>query len=254
MLPPLPQSLPAPRPNPSPTHPHLLPPPLPPTQPHPPSLHPPNSRKSPSRGTLDESFDPSPLPNSASLRWSARTANFVYVFAGNVPFSKVTQFSRFLLDPFPSASLVPNHAWSRLIFNGVPCYDLDGTFYEDADLTAEIRKLPSLKTAHLTLAPRWLKPRDRILGNYSSATFAFSDPDHLITNTLFNSPLAMFGKAITVCKFVNRPPLTQCDRCWKLGHMANQPVCKLNQDTIRCYICVPPSSTTQRCWYLQLPA
>ncbi|KAH9962493.1 hypothetical protein BGW80DRAFT_1463515 [Lactifluus volemus] len=172
-----------------------------------------------------------------SGRWSARTANFVYVFAGNLPFSKVTQFSRFLLDPFPSASLVPNHAWSRLIFNGVPCYDLDGTFYEDADLIAEIRKLPSLKTAHLTLAPRWLKPRDRILGNYSSATFAFSDPDHLITDTLFKSPLAMFGKAITVRKFVNRPPLTQCDRCWKLGHMANQPACKLNQDTTRCYIC-----------------
>jgi hypothetical protein len=47
----------------------------------------------------------------------------------------------------------------------------------------------------------------------------------------------MFGKATSVRKFENRPPLSQCERCWKLGHTSNQPTCKLSRDSVRCFTC-----------------
>ena len=49
------------------------------------------------------------------------------------------------------------------------------------------------------------------------------------------SHLAMFGKPITFAKWVSRPPLTQCSRCHKLGHIANR--CPMPRDAIRCYKC-----------------
>jgi hypothetical protein len=43
-----------------------------------------------------------------------------------------------------------------------------------------------LKKAHFAMPPRWLKLVEHIDAKYSTATFAISNPDSFIINTLLN--------------------------------------------------------------------
>ena len=87
------------------------------------------------------------------------------------------------------------------------------------------------------MQPRWLKPVDTIQSNYSSITFALSDPDGAITSTLLDNRAALFGKEVTVQKWIDKPVLIQCSRCHALGHNKASKVCTLGKDSVKCYFC-----------------
>jgi hypothetical protein len=40
-----------------------------------------------------------------SERWAMHTHNYVYTFAGNIPFMKITQIAHILFQPFPNGIL-----------------------------------------------------------------------------------------------------------------------------------------------------
>jgi hypothetical protein len=87
------------------------------------------------------------------------------------------------------------------------------------------------------MQPRWLRPVDSINTLYSSITFAVSDPDSAITDALLNNRTALFGKEVSVQKWIDKPALIQCSRCHALGHNKASKVCPLGKDSVKCYIC-----------------
>ena len=87
------------------------------------------------------------------------------------------------------------------------------------------------------MPPRWLKPIDRIETDYSTVTFAISDPDGAITSTLLKGRAALFGKEVEIQRWVDKPALVQCLHCHALGHIKTSRACPLGKDSVKCYIC-----------------
>jgi hypothetical protein len=181
-----------------------------------------------------------PIPLRAG-RWSIHPrskGNFVYSFDGNIPFDVITSYEHILLQPFHgSGQLRPSLGWTRLLAHGVPLTDNDGLVFDTEALMEEVRLLPGLKKAFFSMAPRWLKPIQRITGYYSSITFAISDPDGAFANTLMNNRAALFGKEVTIERWIDKPALIQCSHCHALGHTKASRICPLGRDSVKCFIC-----------------
>lgn len=97
--------------------------------------------------------------------------------------------------------------------------------------------MPGLKRAHLAMPPRWLKPVDRIESEYSTITFAISDPDGTITSKLLAGRAAIFGKEVIIQRWVDKPALVQCSHCHALGHIKTSKSCTLARDSVKCHRC-----------------
>lgn len=185
------------------------------------------------------------VPNPILLRagrWSIQSrskGNFVYFFDSNVPFDIIRTYERILLTPFHgTGKLSPSMGWTRLLAHGVPVFNEEyWTASRPEALLKEARTMPGLKKAHFSMPPRCLKLVDRIDTNYSSVTFAISDPDGSITSTLLNGRAALFGKEVTIQRWVSKPALVQCSHCHELGHIKTSRACPLGKDSVRCYIC-----------------
>jgi hypothetical protein len=144
-----------------------------------------------------------------------------------------------LLKPFfGSGQLWPSLGWTRFIVNGVPTWDEEAyVVFGPQALLEEARTLPGLRKATFAMQPRWLRPAGSIEGDYSSITFAISDPDGAITNILLNNRAALFGKDVSVRKWIDKPALVQCSQCHALGHNKASPACTLGKDSVKCHLC-----------------
>ena len=182
-----------------------------------------------------------PIPLRAG-RWSIHPrskGNFVYSFEGAIPFNLIQSYEKLLLEPFfGSGELCPSMGWTRFLVHGVPIWDEENyeNFTPEAILK-EVRMMPGLKKATFAMQPRWLKPLDSVESLYSSITFALSDPSGKTTSTLLNGRAALFGKEVTVRKWVDKPALIQCSRCHALGHNRSSKTCQLSKDSVKCYKC-----------------
>jgi hypothetical protein len=181
-----------------------------------------------------------PIPLRAG-RWSVHPrskGNFVFTFDGCIPFDSIEPYEHILLAPFQgSGQLRPSLGWTRLLIHGVPLTNNNDTVFGPEALKTEVRTLPGLRKAHFAMEPRWLKPIEQINGPYSTVTFAVSDPDGTITNTLLTSWAALFGKEVAIRKWIDKPALVQCSRCHALGHSKTSKACTLGRDSAKCYIC-----------------
>lgn len=181
-----------------------------------------------------------PIPLRAG-RWSAHPrskGNFVYSFDGNISFELIQSYERILLAPFyGTGKLSPSMGWTRLLAHGVPVSDENWFITGPDALLKEVKTMPGLKKAHFAMPPRWLKPVDRIDSDYSTITFAISDPDGSITNRLLSGRAALFGKEVEIQRWVEKPALVQCSHCHVLGHIKTSRACPLGKDSVRCYIC-----------------
>ena len=174
-------------------------------------------------------------------RWSISPrskGNFVYSFDGNVPFDIIKSYEHLLLSPLGgTGELCPSMGWTRFLANGVPVWDEDETAFSPSVLLEEVRALPGLRKVFFAMQPRWLIHTDRIHTPYSSVTFAISDPDGSISATLTNNRAALFGKEVTIRKWIDKPAFIQCSRCHALGHNKASRVCTLSKESVRCYKC-----------------
>ena len=181
-----------------------------------------------------------PLP-IISGRWSSGTrsrGNFVFTMRGQIDFSTIQKFERFLTSPFPGGGqLCPNQGWTKLLAHGVPVMDNDDNVFGPDDLLRETWTLTGLRNAYFSSPPHWVKPVETMSSCYSSLTFAFSDPDGGITKQLMSSRQALFGKQVQIERWVDKPLLLQCSRCHALGHASSSKTCCLPTDAVRCYIC-----------------
>ena len=97
--------------------------------------------------------------------------------------------------------------------------------------------MPGLRRAHFAMPPRWLRPVERIESDYSTITFAISDPDGAITSKLLTGRAALFGKEVAIQRWVDKPALVQCSHCHALGHIRSSRSCPLGRDSVKCHIC-----------------
>ncbi|KAI0263896.1 hypothetical protein BGY98DRAFT_940108 [Russula aff. rugulosa BPL654] len=168
----------------------------------------------------------------------ANKGNFVYSFDGCIPFDVIQSYEWLLLAPFfGTGQLCPSMGWTCFVVHGVPVWSDEYTAFDSHAILQETRALPGLKKATFAMQPRWLRPVANLEAHYSSITFAISDPDGVITNTLLNGRAALFGKEVTVQKWIDKPALIQCSRCHALGHNKASKVCSLGNDSVKCYIC-----------------
>jgi hypothetical protein len=181
-----------------------------------------------------------PIPLRAG-RWSVQQrskGNFVYSFDGHIPFDLLKSYERMLLTPFHgTGKLSPSMGWTRLLAHGVPVYDDYYCHFGPEALLKEVKAMPGLKRAHFAMPPRWLKPINRINSEYSTITFAISDPDGSVTSALLNGRAALFGKEVIIQRWVDKPALVQCSHCHALGHIRTSRACPLGKDSVKCYIC-----------------
>jgi len=181
-----------------------------------------------------------PIPLKAG-HWSINPrskGNFVYSFDGCIPFDIVASYEHILLGPFQgSGQLRPSLGWTRLLAHGVPTKDNADIVFGPEELLREVRTMPGLKKAHLAMEPRWLKPVGEINSAYSTITFAVSDPDGTITNMLSHDRAALFGKEVTIRRWIDKPALVQCSRCHALGHIKTSRACPLGRNLVKCFIC-----------------
>ena len=174
-------------------------------------------------------------------RWSIHPrskGNFVFSFDGCIPFDIIQSYERLLLEPFyGSGKLCPSMGWTRFLVHGVPVWSDENTAFGPHSILEEVRSLPGLKKAVFAMEPRWLRPVGSIASDYSSITFAISDPNNTNTNILLNSRSALFGKEVTICKWIDKPALIQCSRCHTLGHNKASKTCQLAKDSVKCMTC-----------------
>ena len=175
-------------------------------------------------------------------RWSINPrsrGNFVYSFDGNIPFDIIKSYEHILLAPLGNVGeLCPSMGWTRFLTNGVPVWEEDGlTPFSTEALLEEVRALPGLKKVYFAMQPRWLTHPERIYTDYSSVTFAISDPDGSTSATLINNRAALFGKEVTIRRWIDKPAFIQCTRCHALGHNKASKVCTLGKDLVRCFKC-----------------
>lgn len=181
-----------------------------------------------------------PIPLKSG-RWSINPhskGNFVYSFDGCIPFDNITPYEHILLGPFQgSGQLRPSLGWTRLLAHGVPTRDTDDCFFGQDELLKEVRTMPGLKKVHLAMEPRWLRPIGSINSAYSTITFAISDPDGTTTNMLTQERTALFGKEVTIRRWIDKPALVQCTRCHALGHIRSSRACTLARNSVKCFRC-----------------
>ena len=181
-----------------------------------------------------------PIPLRAG-RWSVQQrskGNFVYSFDGHIPFNLLKSYERILLSPFHgTGKLSPSMGWTRLLAHGVPVYDDYYCHFGPEALLKEVKAMPGLKKAHFAMPPRWLKPTECVKTDYSTITFAISDPDGSITSALLNGRAALFGKEVIIQRWVDKPALVQCSHCHALGHIRTSRACPLGKDSVKCFIC-----------------
>jgi hypothetical protein len=87
-----------------------------------------------------------------------------------------------------------------VIAYSIPFIDNDGMVFGPDELLTEVCSLPGLKKAFFAMKPRWLRPIGLITTSYSLITFAFSDLDSSISNTLIKGRPALFGKEVKIQK------------------------------------------------------
>jgi len=123
--------------------------------------------------------------------------------------------------------------WSKIILSGVFARTLrDEPVYSGETLYEALLRNPAITRLNITQKPRWVRPSEFIDGFKSSITFAFEDPDGSNLKSLLKTNLFMFGAPVRAKRWVEKPRLRQCTRCWRLGHLITN--CR---SPIRCRIC-----------------
>ncbi|KAI9445838.1 hypothetical protein BJY52DRAFT_1193932 [Lactarius psammicola] len=173
-------------------------------------------------------------------RWSvnANSHNFVYVFAGIVPFTTILQFSKALVEPLGVGNPLPNKGWTFAQIRGVPTSDGAGVIHSSDLLLQEIRRVPFFTDAIFVSKPHWQLPVTSLAhATRGVVQLAFIDETGTRSIAAKKHGVGMFGSRTQFFLTGNKPYFAQCGRCHEVGHATNAPACKLGPNSVRCHIC-----------------
>ena len=172
-------------------------------------------------------------------RWTSQTSqNFVLTFNGNPSLDEVLRLrSIFARVLGPHYSIVPSRGYTRVVLNSIPTMreSLGAPLPSAAALRTELARNAGLKDLILLGEPYWLTARQPN-SRHGSISVAFLDPDGSRLKDILRNPPFMFGNRTTrPRKYEARPLISQCERCWALGHESSR--CPHPKDTVVCPIC-----------------
>ncbi|KAI9450050.1 hypothetical protein BJY52DRAFT_1192105 [Lactarius psammicola] len=173
-------------------------------------------------------------------RWSTKegSCNFVYVFAGNVPFSTISQYRKVLVEPLGCGDILPNRGWTFAQLRGVPTSDGGGVIFSPQQLLDEIRIMPFFADAIFCSMPHW-QASVHTISTVSTSTvqIAFIDEDGSRSQAAKHHGVGMFGLRVGYFSMGNTPFFSQCGRCHAIGHVTGAPACRLAPNSVKCHIC-----------------
>ncbi|KDR64996.1 hypothetical protein GALMADRAFT_1344135, partial [Galerina marginata CBS 339.88] len=92
---------------------------------------------------------------------------------------------------------------------------------------------PIYSTAKLNIVsrPRWMRTVEETRRTTRSSVVFAVDSESMAKKILSRKTLAAFGRHCTLRAYQDRPPITQCKKCWGWDHIAEK--CKAPSDTCR---------------------
>jgi hypothetical protein len=181
-------------------------------------------------------------------RWTenvARTGNFVYRLAGDVPTAVLLACKDQLCDPFPAGDvwIVPTRGWTWVQLRGVDVSytedDVDYVF-EGHQLLAAFAANPCFQGADIMVPPHYQGNPANFKQRTATVIAAISDPDNSRCQRASAEGVCMFGRQVKFVRVGDSPSLVQCSRCHQVGHYFSSPKCWLPLGTNKCFRCGGP--------------
>ena len=180
-------------------------------------------------------------PQLLSGHWTASantTGNFLLAFNGNIPFDKITPYTKIIRSVLGCGDLAPAEGWTWVQLREVPTSDTNGCRYDNDDLNREVRRNPPLATALFGMAPHWQQNPTNILRvPTGTVLIPIVDTTDTVIKAAAQQGVFMFGKPVKFVVTGDSPRLIQCRRCHMLGHPTRSPLCKLHPAAAKCYRC-----------------
>jgi len=172
-------------------------------------------------------------------RWTSQTScNFMLTFNSNPLLDDVLRLcSTFVRVLGLHYSIVPSCSYTRIVLNSIPTMRkmLGAPLPSAAALRTELACNVGLKDLILLGDLYWLTARQPN-ARHGSISIAFLDPDGSRLKDIMRNLPFLFGNRTThPCKYKACPLISQCIRCWALGHDISH--CPHPKDTIVCPIC-----------------
>ena len=180
-------------------------------------------------------------PQLLSGHWTSSantTGNFLLTFNGNIPFDRISPYTKIIRSVLGCGDLAPAEGWTWVQLRDVPTSDTNGHRYDNDDLNEEIRRNPSLATALFGMAPHWQQnPANILRVPFGTVLIPIVDTTDTVIKAATQQGVFMFGKQAKFVVTGDSPRLIQCGRCHMLGHPTRSPLCKLHPAAAKCYRC-----------------
>ena len=190
------------------------------------------------QGLIRSALPPRARPRAELIggRWSSQSSsNFVLTFGGQPSNDDVLSLREVFYDFFgPGSLLLPAKGYTRLLFNlvPIPSFPLPSA----ADLLQEMSYNPVCQDLTVVAPPHWVNANKLSTSSrHGSISFAFIDPDGSRLANIKRSPPCLYGGVVRPRLGVSKPLITQCARCWKLGHAID--TCNRKAGSPICFIC-----------------
>ena len=172
-------------------------------------------------------------------QWTLQTScNFVLTFNGTPSLDKVLRLRSIFTQVFsPHYSIIPSKGYTCIVLNSVPTMQeaVGDPLPSAAALCIKLSANSGLKDLIMFGDPFWLTARHPN-ACHGSISLAFFDPDRTCLKDIMRNLPFFFGNRTTKpCKYESRPLISQCDRCWMLGHKSQH--CPRPKDTVICPLC-----------------
>ena len=169
-------------------------------------------------------------------RWSSQSSsNFVLTFGGQPSNDDVLSLREVFYDFFgPGSLILPAKGYTRILFNLVPIPSFPLPSADD--LIREMSYNPVCQDLTIVSPPHWVNS-DKLTesSRHGSISFAFIDPDGSHLANIKRAPPCLFGGVVRPRLGISKPLISQCSRCWKLGHQVDS--CSKKAGSPLCFIC-----------------
>jgi hypothetical protein len=181
-------------------------------------------------------------------RWTenvARTGNFVFRLAGDIPTATILACRDQFCAPFPAGDvwIVPTRGWTWVQLRGVDVAyteeDVDYVF-DGAQLLASFAANPCFQGADIMVPPHFQGNPANFKLRTATVIAAISDPDNSRCQRAAAEGVCMFGRQVKFVRAGDSPSLVQCSRCHQVGHYFSSPKCRLPPGDHKCFRCGGP--------------
>jgi hypothetical protein len=181
-------------------------------------------------------------------RWTenvAKTGNFVYRLAGDIPLPTLLACKDQLCEPFPAGDvwIVPTKGWTWVQLRGVDVSYLEDDVdyvYEGAQLLAAFAANPCFQGADIMVPPHFQGNPSNFSQRTATVIAAISDLDNTCCQRASAEGVCMFGRQVKFIRAGDSPSLVQCSRCHQVGHYFSSPKCRLPPGDNKCFRCGGP--------------